>query len=156
MALYFEDLEPSAPLGSRARAITESDVMAFADLTGDHSAIHTDDTQARLTKFGQRVAHGALVFSVSVGLATETSFLEGNVLAFAGVDKLRFVSPVFLGDSVHIVKRVLERRDVDAASGVVVFETRVLNQRDQLVLAYLDKILMKKRPATAAGTGSPS
>ena len=49
--------------------------------------------------FGRRIAHGALVFGISVGLATRTNILDGTVLAFAGVDKLRFVAPVFLGDT---------------------------------------------------------
>ena len=57
-----------------------------------------------------------------------------------------FVEPVGIGDTIHITKRVVERREVGADSGVVTFETRVLNQHDTLVVIYHDKLLMKRRP----------
>ena len=145
MGLYFEDFESSPPITSRGRTITEADVVTFAGLTGDLVEIHTNEEYAKTTKFGRRVAHGALVFGMSVGLATRTNLLDETLLAFAGVDKLRFVSPVFIGDTIHVVKRVMERKEKGAAQGTVVFETRVLNQRDELVLVYLDTLLIKRR-----------
>lgn len=156
MGLFFEDFENSEPLKTGSRTIAESDVLTFAALTGDFVRLHTDEEYAKTTRFGRRIAHGALVFSISVGLVTATSVLDDTALAFAGVDRLRFVGPVFLGDAVHVVKRVMERREVGPASGLVVFETRVLNQRDELVLVYLDKMLVKRRSPTAEGTGNPT
>jgi 3-hydroxybutyryl-CoA dehydratase len=152
VGLFYEDFQPGAAVTSRGRTITESDVMLFAGLTGDFVELHTNEEYARTTKFGRRIAHGALVFSVAMGLATRMNMLDDTILAFAGVDRLRFISPVFLGDTVHIVKRVMERKDVGREAGTVVFETRVLNQKDELVLVFLDKLLVKKRPGdTDAG-----
>jgi 3-hydroxybutyryl-CoA dehydratase len=145
--MYFEDFESSGDLVTRGRTITESDVMAFAGLTGDYMELHTNEAYAQGTKFGRRIAHGALVFSVSMGLATRMNTLDDTLLAFAGLDKLRFVDPVFLGDTIHVVKRVAERKELGADQGTVTFDTRVLNQHGKLVLAYMDRLLVRKRPA---------
>jgi len=145
--MYFEDFEASGELVTRGRTITESDVMAFAGLTGDYMELHTNEEYAKATKFGRRIAHGALVFSVSMGLATRMNMLDDTLLAFAGLDKLRFVDPVFFGDTIHVVKRVAERKELGAGQGTVTFDTRVLNQDGKLVLAYMDRLLIKKRAA---------
>ncbi len=147
MGLYFEDFESAPELTTRGRTITEADVMTFAGLTGDFVELHTNEEVARQTPFGRRIAHGALVFGISIGLATRTNTLDDTLLAFVGVDKLRFVAPVFLGDTVRVTKRVAERKELGASQGTVVFETRVFNQRDEMVLMYLDKMLLKRRPA---------
>jgi 3-hydroxybutyryl-CoA dehydratase len=153
VGLYFEDFETSGDAASRGRTVTEADVVAFAGLTGDFMELHTNEEYARTTAFGRRIAHGALVFSISIGLATRMNLLEDTLLAFAGVDKLRFVAPVFIGDTIRVVKAVAERKELGPAQGTVVFETRVLNQRGELVLVYRDKLLVKRR-VTAAGTAS--
>lgn len=146
MGLYFEDFESTADITTRGRTITEADVTMFAGLTGDFVELHTNEEFAKQTAFGRRVAHGALVFGISIGLATRTNLLDDTLLAFAGVDKLRFIAPVFIGDTVHVTKRVGERKELGAEQGTVIFETRVLNQRNEIVLMYLDKMLMKRRP----------
>jgi 3-hydroxybutyryl-CoA dehydratase len=146
--MYFEDFETSEPVTSSERIVTEADVMAFAQLTGDFVELHTNEEFARATKYGRRIAHGALVFSISVGLATQMKLFDDGLIAFAGVDKLRFVAPVFFGDRVHVVKRVVERKALGDAQGTITFESRVLNQDGKLVVAYLDKLLIKRRPNT--------
>src|SRR5687768_3295795 len=147
MGLYFEDFASAAEITTRGRTITEADVMMFAGLTGDFVELHTNEEFAKRTPFGRRVAHGALVFSISIGLATRTNLLDDTLLAFAGVDKLRFVSPVYIGDTVQVTKRVSDRKPLSDEQGTVIFETRVVNQRNELVLMYFDKMLMKRRPA---------
>ena len=151
MGLYFEDFEPGGDVTSRARTITETDIVMFAGLTGDFVELHTNEEYAKSTAIGRRIAHGALVFGISVGLSTRMNLLDDTVIAFAGVDKLRFVAPVFIGDTIHVVKRVVDRKEFGDARGAVVFESRVVNQRGELVLIYLDKLLVKRRPA---GPGS--
>jgi 3-hydroxybutyryl-CoA dehydratase len=146
---YFEDFEPGGAVTSRGRTITETDLVMFAGLTGDFVELHTNEEYARQMPLGRRVAHGALTFSISIGLSTRMNLLEDTLITFAGVDKLRFVAPVFIGDTIHLVKRVVERRELDARRGTVVFESRVFNQRDELVLIYLDKLLIGRRVTPA-------
>lgn len=144
--MYFDEFDGSAPVQSAARTISDADIQAFATLTGDHMPLHTDDAYAATTHYGRRIAHGALVFSVSVGLSTTLGLFDDSLLAFAGVDKVRFIAPVFPGDTVHVTKRPLERKALSATQGVVTFETRVLTQDGRLVCAYLDRLLLRRRP----------
>lgn len=152
--MYFEDFEGAGELTTRGRTITEADVVAFAGLTGDFSELHTNEAYASQTQFGRRIAHGALVFSISIGLATRTNLLADELIAFAGVDKLRFLAPVFIGDTLHVTKRVSERKELSPSQGTVVFETRVVNQRSEAVLVYFDKMLLKRRPGAASPGGA--
>jgi 3-hydroxybutyryl-CoA dehydratase len=153
LGLYFEDFEPLGAVTSRGRTVTEADIVMFAGLTGDFVELHTNEDFARHTAFGRRIAHGALVFSISIGLTTRMNLLDDTLLAFAGVDKLRFVAPVFIGDTIRTTKRVAERQALGPAQGTVVFETAVVNQRDETVLVYRDKLLVKKRPTAEESAG---
>src|SRR5437016_5067691 len=132
MSVY-DSLSADRPIVSAARTISSEDVAAFATLTGDTSALHTDDGVAALGPYGRRVAHGMLVLSCSIGLAVETGVFADALLAFAGLDKVRFTAPVFIGDSIGVSKRLLEKRPVDAERGMVVFDSRVHNQHGDVV-----------------------
>ena len=145
MSRYFEDFPLDNISVSRGRTITESDVVAFAGLSGDFIELHTNEEYARRSPFGRRIAHGALIFSVSTGLATQMGQMTDTVLAFYGLDKLRFTKPVFIGDTVRVEKRVIEKQEKGEGRGVVTFETKVLNQHDETVLVYQDKVLVKRK-----------
>ena len=155
MSLYFEDFESSDPVTTRGRTVTEGDIVTFAGLTGDFVELHTNEEFAKQTMFGRRIAHGALVFSISIGLTTRMNLLDDTLLAFAGVDKLRFVAPVFIGDTIHVTKRVVERQELGSTQGTVTFETKVLNQRDELVLVYRDKMLLRRQARAAETADRP-
>lgn len=131
---------------SRGRTVTEADIVMFAGLSGDFVELHTNEEYARQTAFGRRIAHGALVFSLSIGLTTRMNLIDDSLLAFSGVDRLRFVQPVFIGDTIQVAKRVIERQELDSSRGVIVFETKVTNQNANTVLMYHDKLLLKRRP----------
>jgi len=150
VGLYFDDFTSAETVTTRGRTITEGDIVTFAGVSGDFSEIHMNEEWALGSRFGRRVAHGALIFSVSTGLTTQLRLVDEALIAFAGVDHLRFVQPVFIGDTVHVVKRVIERTPVDASRGVIVFETKVVNQRGDTVLMYHDKLLLKRQPPAAA------
>jgi 3-hydroxybutyryl-CoA dehydratase len=143
---YFEDFPIGEIHTSRGRTITETDVVNFAGLSGDFFELHMDEEFAKTTAFGSRIAHGALIFSISTGLMVQMNLLNDTLIAFYGIEKLRFVKPVFIGDTVHVVKKVAEVMERGAARGVVTFSTSVLNQRDEPVLVYSDKLVIKRRP----------
>ena len=127
------------------RTVCEADIVAFAGLTGDFTEIHTNEAYARASPYGRRIAHGALVFSLSVGLTTRTNIVSDTIVAFARVDNLRFTRPVFIGDTIHVTKRVVEAVAKTPEAGLVAFDTRVLNQHGETVLAYIDRLLVKRR-----------
>lgn len=140
----FDEYQLDETLVSRTRTITEADIVNFAGLSGDFHELHMSEEYARRGPFGRRIAHGALIFSISTGLTIQMGASE-NILAFYGLDKLRFVKPVFIGDTIRVKKRVMELAAKDAQRGVVAFETTVLNQADEPVIVYVDRVLVKRR-----------
>ncbi len=130
---------------SRSRTITEADIVNFAGLSGDFVELHMSETYAARGPFGKRIAHGALVFSISTGLGIQMNQITDTVIAFYGVDKLRFTRPVFIGDTVHVAKKVAEKSPKGPGRGVVTFETTVVNQHGETVIVYYDKVLLKAR-----------
>ena len=146
MSLYYEDFTVGTEHVTRGRTITEADVVNFAGVSGDFVELHTNEEYARQGPFGRRIAHGLLTLAVSSGLMVRMNLTADTIIAFYGIDKLRFTKPVFIGDTIHVTKRVLEKRD-KGGRGVVTSETQVLNQNGELVLVYTDKVLVKGRPA---------
>jgi len=132
---------------SRGRTVTETDIVNFAGISGDFVELHVNEEYAVKGPFGRRIAHGALVFSISTGLTVQGGQLHDTVVAFYGVDKLRFTRPVFIGDTIHVVKKVIAKEMKGADRGVVCFETTVLNQDNHPVLVYQDRLMMKARGA---------
>lgn len=145
MSQYFEDFSVGNVNSSRTRTVTEADIVNFAGLSGDFVELHMSESYAAKGPFGRRIAHGALVFSISTGLSVQMDQITDTVIAFYGVDKLRFTRPVFIGDTIHVTKKVLTKEQKGADRGVVTFETTVVNQDGQPVLVYSDKVLLKSR-----------
>lgn len=145
MALYFEDFTVGQQFRSHERTVTEADIVQFAELTGDHTSLHLDEAVAARSPFGQRIAHGALIFSLSVGLKVQTVDTNESIIAFYGLDKLRFTAPTFIGDTIHIEQTVLAVEAKDETRGVVTQETKVVNQHGKMVQIYLGKVMLKRR-----------
>lgn len=150
-----EEFEPNEVIETAGRTITEADVVMFAGLSGDFTELHTNEDFARTTQFGRRIAHGALVFGISVGLTTRTGLLDGTLIAFSRVDNLRFPKPVFIGDTIRVTKTVIAIEDRGPAQGLLVFDTRVRNERGEVVLAYIDKLLVTRRGAVRPSSRRP-
>ena len=129
---------------SRARTITETDLVSFAMFTGDWHPIHTDVTYAEADpRFHGRIAHGALVLSVALGLV---EFDPAAMKAFYGIDALRFVAPVRIGDTLHVETEVLDVRPRDA-DGVVTSRFVVVTQDGTEVLVATLKCLVVREGA---------
>jgi 3-hydroxybutyryl-CoA dehydratase len=143
--LYFEDYVIDAVATSRGRTITESDIVNFAGLSGDFVELHMNEEYAGSGPFGRRIAHGALIFSISTGLMVNLPGEQEAILAFYGVDKLRFVAPVFIGDTIHVSRCVVDKQLKDPGRGVIVEEITVINQNAKPVLVYTARLLFKTR-----------
>lgn len=117
-----------------AKTITESDVGLFAGITGDFAPQHIDAEYMRHHPAGQRIAHGILTLGVASTAASELCKSEGVVAVSYGYDRLRFLRPVFLGDTVEARYTVGE---VDATTGKFFAEVAVMNQRGEQVLAAI-------------------
>jgi 3-hydroxybutyryl-CoA dehydratase len=71
--------------------------------------------------------------------------ISETVIAFYGIDRLRFVKPTFIGDTVHVVKKVIGKQEKTADRGILTFETSVMNQNNEPVIVYNDKLMIKRR-----------
>jgi 3-hydroxybutyryl-CoA dehydratase len=132
--LYFEDFQPGQSYTSAGRTITESDIVAFAGLSGDFNPMHVDAEYCRNTQFGQRVAHGLLGLSIASGLAVQTGILDGTVLYFREVGEWKFIKPILIGDSIYVEMEVLETKEMRrVGAGMVTIELNVKNQHNEVV-----------------------
>ena len=153
MARYFEEYPEGEVLLSPGRTITETDVVNFAALSGDWNGLHVDEEFARQSYFGRRIAHGALIFSISTGLAVQTDpSKHPDLIALYGVDRLRFLKPVFLGDTIRLKQTVQSLEPRGEKAGIVNITRKVLNQNEQVTLSYTVKLLVRRRPATVSTT----
>jgi len=145
MSLYFDDFPIGHKTITRSRTITEADIVNFAGLSGDFIELHVSEEWSRKGPFGRRIAHGLLVLSISSGLTVQVGQTTDTVIAFYGIDRLRFTKPTFIGDTVHVEKEVIAAERKGADRGVITFNTQVLNQNGEPVIVYQDKLMVKAR-----------
>ncbi len=140
---YFEDFKEGEVFVSRGRTITEADIVNFAMFSGDWYPLHIDKEWAANTPFGERIAHGMLVLSAASGLMPLT---EMAIVAFYGMDKVRFVGATKIGDTIHVEAEVVERKEKGELGGVVTIQQKIKNQRDEdLVLATIKIFVAHKK-----------
>lgn len=143
---FFEDYAVGSVRISTGRTLTETDIVMHAGQTGDFFPHHMDAEWCKTQDFKQRIAHGTLIFSLAVGQTAGAI----NPAAFSyGYDRLRFIKPVFIGDTLTTRCTVKEKRDDPKRPklGVVVELVEALNQRGETVLAAEHLLLVARRPA---------
>jgi oxepin-CoA hydrolase/3-oxo-5,6-dehydrosuberyl-CoA semialdehyde dehydrogenase len=150
---YFEELEIGETLITHRRTVTESDVVNFAGISGDFFYAHMDDVAARDSLFERRVAHGYFVLSAAAGLFVDPA--PGPVLANYGLEGLRFVKPVYIGDTIQArltckQKTVKEDREGQIPQGVVHWDVEVTNQQGEPVAVYTILTLVRRQSGAAA------
>ena len=157
-----EDFEVGHVDISRARTITETDVVTFSWISGDVNPMHTDAEHSAKSPLGQRIAHGALGLSVATGLSASIGYLEGSAVAALGVDQWKFLLPIFFNDTVRLRATVVSARKTSKADrGVLVRRMELLNQRDEVVqeglmtTMVLTRAGMEALEQDAARVGNP-
>ena len=146
---HFEDLQIGESLLTHRRTVSEADIVAFGGISGDYFYMHFDEIAARESAFGHRIAHGYFVLSAAAGLFVSPA--PGPVLANYGLDTLRFVKPVAIGDTIQArltAKRKTDRNKKGAdgvAQGVVAWDVEVTNQNGEVVASYDILTLVAKR-----------
>lgn len=150
-ARYYEDLDLGEEFVTPARTITETDVVTYAGFSGDYNPIHTDEEFARRTVFGRRILHGPAAFCIATGLASRLGLADGTAIAFLGMTwDLKL--PIFIGDTIRVRERVLEKRPTSKPGrGIVTFGVELLNQHEQVVQSGQWKIMFASRTAATEG-----
>ena len=149
MERYYEDYVIGEERRTFGRTITEADIVLHAGQTGDFYPHHMDAEWCKTQPFKQRIAHGTLIFSVAVGMTAG----EVNPAAFSyGYDRLRFVKPVYIGDTITSKVTIASKKDHPKRPeyGIVSEQLEVTNQRDETVLVCEHLLMVQKKGAGEA------
>ncbi len=145
---YFEDYEIGASRQTTGRTITEADIVLHAGQTGDFFPHHMDAEWVKTQEFKERIAHGTLILSVGIGMTAN----EINPVAFSyGYDRVRFIRPVFIGDTITIKATIAEKRDYAKRPelGYLVEQVEIFNQHGKIVLACQHLYLVQRQAAAS-------
>jgi 3-hydroxybutyryl-CoA dehydratase len=138
---YFDDFKEGQKIITRGRTVTEADIVLFAAISGDWYPLHTNVEYAKNSPFGERIGHGMLVLTVASGLMP---LYELAIVAFYGMDNVRFMAPTKIGDTLHVEAETVEKQDKGEIGGVVSLKQSVKNQRGEIVASMIMKTLIAK------------
>jgi len=155
MAMWFEDFAVGAEATTGARTLTQEDVIAFADVSGDRNPLHLDEEYAARGPFGRIVAHGLLGLAAASGLMEQSGFTAGTLVAFLGLE-WSFRRPILPGDDVRVRMRVAQKRATrDPGQGLVKLQLTLLNERDETAQEGSFTVLVRCRAASGEEAGTP-
>lgn len=146
--LYFEQFEVGQTFRHDIRrTVTETDNVLFSTMTHNPAAIHLDAEHAKETEFGKPLMNSVFTLGLMVGISVGDTTL-GTTVGNLGWDEVRFPKPVFAGDTLHVETQVLEKRDSKSRpqNGIVVFEHKAWNQRNEVVATCKRVALMHRIP----------
>ena len=130
--LFFDDVQVGQEWESLGRTVTEADIVNFAGLSGDFNPIHMDHEFAKKTVFRKPIAHGLLVQAMGSGLGLAFPFMR--TLAFMALKDWTFLEPVYIGDTIHVKTKLVEK--VERSRGrraTLTWFRQILNQHNKVV-----------------------
>lgn len=146
---YFEELDVGMTFQHQpSRTVTETDNLLFTALTLNPQPLHLDAEFAASTQHGQILVNSIFTLGLVVGLSVGDTTL-GTTLGNLGFDKTTFPNPVFIGDTISVRSRVVDRRESRSKPdrGIVTFEHEGINQRGETVCSCIRGAMMMKQPA---------
>ena len=143
MKKYFEEFETGDNRHKKGRTITETDIVIHAGQSGDFFPHHMDEEWCKTQPFKKRIAHGTLVFTIAVGLTAD--FVNEAAMTY-GYERLRFIKPVFIGDTIKVSVTIKDKKDhKKPGHGLVTELVETFNQQNELVMICEHILLVSKR-----------
>ena len=145
---YFEDFSVGRVFNSGTRQLSEQDILGFAS-EYDPQYFHTDPEAAKQSIFGGLIASGWQTVGVCMRLMCDTYLLETSTLGSPGVDEVRWVKPVYPGDTLRMRATVIAAKPSSSKPdrGMATMRCEVFNQKDELVMHMQSMQMMGRRPA---------
>jgi acyl dehydratase len=143
--LYHEELEPGRTFRTSSRLVTQADVEAFSEVSGDRNPLHSDEAYAKRSVFGGRVAHGVLGLAVATGLLNAAGLTRGTLVALLGVT-WDFVAPLYPGTAVRLDLEVVERRSTSRPDrGLIVLRGQLVSDQAEVLQTGEFRLLVRRR-----------
>jgi acyl dehydratase len=143
---YGDDFNVGEIYRTPSITVTETHVVNWAGLTGDFYPLHMDKVYAEKSQFGERIAHGPLVFGLAVGLVALAGFGGDAPIAWLGLDNLRMQAPVRIGDTITVSVLIKDKRTTsNPRKGVQTWEYTVVNQHGVAVMTFDYKMMFHLR-----------
>lgn len=146
--LYFEELEVGREFDHVIRrTVTETDNLLFTAMTHNPQPLHLDAEFASQTHYGQILVNSYFTLALAVGISVGDTTV-GTTIGNLGMERVEFPNPVFIGDTIRVKTRILDRRESKTKSdrGIVWFEHIAFNQRDEVVCECTRKGMMRRTP----------
>lgn len=139
---YYEEFELNEVRQTKGRTITETDIVIHAGQSGDFFPHHMDEEWCKTQPFGKRIAHGTLIFTVAIGLTAE--FINEVSMTY-GYERLRFIKPVFISDTIKVTVTIKDKKDHKKPEfGLITELVECFNQHNELVMLCEHILLVKK------------
>ena len=145
---YFDEWQVGDKVAhALTRTVTETDNVLFSTLTHNPQPLHLDLEAARASEFGQILVNSCFTFSLVVGVSVADTTL-GTLIANLGFDEVKFPKPVFYGDTLRFESECVAVRESSSrpTAGIVTWEHRATNQRDEIVCVMKRTALLQKKP----------
>jgi acyl dehydratase len=140
---YFEEFELNEKRSTGGRTVTETDIVIHAGQSGDFFPHHMDEEWCKTQPFKKRIAHGTLIFTIAVGL---TAHVINEVAMTYGYDRLRFIKPVFIGDTIKATVTISNIKEHKKPGfGLVTELVEVFNQHGEVVMVCEHVLLVHKK-----------
>jgi acyl dehydratase len=140
---YFEEFELNQKRFTGGRTVTETDIVIHAGQSGDFFPHHMDEEWCKTQPFKKRIAHGTLIFTIAVGL---TAAVINEVSMTYGYDRIRFIKPVFIGDTIKVTVTISNKKEHKKPGfGLVTELVEVFNQQNELVMVCDHVLLVQKK-----------
>ncbi|MEE2062165.1 MaoC/PaaZ C-terminal domain-containing protein [Rhodococcus artemisiae] len=147
---WWEDLAVGDVVRGPGMTVTDAHLVTWAGLTGDIVSLHLDEEYAATTQFGQRIAHGPFTLSLALGLITQTGYFV-NVVAWLGLDEVRALRPVLIGDTLRPEAELIEARPTKKeVQGIWTLTYRAVNQKGEVVMTFKSSFMVRRRNSTDA------
>jgi 3-hydroxybutyryl-CoA dehydratase len=142
--MFFDDVEIGQEWESLGRTVTETDIVAYAGLSGDFNPIHMDHEFAKTTVYRKPIAHGLLIWAISSGLGMLSPPMR--TLAFVGIRDWQFKSPVYIGDTIRIKTKVMEKEArARGRRGLITWLRTITNKAGKTVQEGITTTLVEGR-----------